>query len=87
MESQQIMELLLAMREDRKADQAKSDADRKADKEEMLAAIKTNKEMTARMHDELKSTIEEGIKDAMQSMQAALKSAIKDAKFNNIITQ
>jgi hypothetical protein len=67
MESQQIMELPLAMREDRKADQAKSAADRKADKE-MLAAIKANKEMTARMHDELKSTIEEGIKDAMQSM-------------------
>jgi hypothetical protein len=88
MESQQIMELLLAMREDRKADQAKLDADRKADRE-MLAAIKANEEMTARMdakigsmHDELKSTIEEGIKDAMQSMQAALKSAIKEAKFN-----
>jgi hypothetical protein len=113
------MELLLAMREDRKTDQEKSDADRKADKEEMLAEIKAdrkadkeemlaeikadrkadkeemlaainaNEEMTARMdakigsmHDELKSTIEEGIKDAMQSMQAALKSAIKEAKFN-----
>jgi hypothetical protein len=48
----------------------------------MLAAIKANEEMTARMHDELKSTIEEKVKDAMQSMQAALKSAIKEAKFN-----
>jgi hypothetical protein len=89
MESQQIMELLLAMREDRKTDQAKSDADRKADREEMLAAIKANEGTTARMdakigsmHDELKSTIEEGRKDAMQSMQAALKSAIGEIKFS-----
>jgi 3-dehydroquinate dehydratase len=61
--------------------QAKSDADRRADKEEMLAAIKANKEMTASMdakigsmHDELKNTIEEKMKNAMQSMQAALKA-------------
>jgi hypothetical protein len=38
MESQQIMEFLLAMREDVKASQAKTEADRKADKED----IKTN---------------------------------------------
>jgi hypothetical protein len=40
-ESQQIMELLLALWEGRKADQAKSDADRKSDQEQMNANNKT----------------------------------------------
>jgi regulator of replication initiation timing len=93
MDMAQMMERLLATinanQAKMKENQAKSDAARKADKEEMLAAIRANEEMTARMdakigsmHDELKSTIEENVKDAMQSMQAALKSAIKEAKFN-----
>jgi hypothetical protein len=79
----QMMERMLAtMKADKeemlaemKANQAKSDADRKTDKEQMLAEMKANQEMTARMdvkmgsmQDELKSTFEEKMKDAMQFM-------------------
>jgi hypothetical protein len=52
-------------------------ADRKADKEEMLAAIRANEEVTARMHDELKSTIEEKVKGATQFMRAELDETIR----------
>jgi hypothetical protein len=59
-------------------------AEIKADKEEMLAAIKANKETTTRMdanmrsmRAELKSTIEEDIKDAMHSMRSELDETIR----------
>jgi hypothetical protein len=77
-----------------KADQEKSDAARKADKEERLAAMKANEEMTARMdakigsmHDELKSTIEEQMKDAMQSMLNAWLTDIKNDREETMACQ
>jgi hypothetical protein len=42
MESQQMMELLLAMREDMKANQEKADDNRKIDKDEMLKKVDDN---------------------------------------------
>jgi hypothetical protein len=52
------------------ANHAKSDADRKADKEEMLAAIKANQETTTRMEANV------------DSIKAALKRAIREIKFS-----
>jgi hypothetical protein len=76
MDMAQMMERLLATinadREDRKADkeemkanQERSDANRKTDKEQMLAAMKANQEMTARME------------ASIGSMQAELKAPSK----------
>jgi hypothetical protein len=69
MDMAQIMEVLLDMREDRKADKEML-AEIKADKEEMLAAIKANEETTTRMDANL------------GSMKTELISTIKNFKFN-----
>jgi Mlc titration factor MtfA (ptsG expression regulator) len=66
MESQQIMELLLAMQEDRKTDTERMIARMDAIQEKADAS----EEMTARMDAK------------MGSMKAELKSAIKDLKFD-----
>jgi hypothetical protein len=52
-EMAQIMKLLLAMREDIKANQAKSDADRKTDKEQMLATMNVDREERKADHEEM----------------------------------
>jgi hypothetical protein len=77
MEMQQIIEML-----------AKMEADRKTDKEEMLAEMKANQAkadthqakmeaLTGPMQAELKSAIEEKMKDAMKSMRSELDETIR----------
>ena len=92
MEMQQLMELLLAMREDRKADQEKALADREAEKEEMEANRKADQGKEDAQHRELmadwkawgeeKRTTHEKIEphpEAMQSVMEHRKVPVENA--------